>query len=161
MGAVEAAGEPVRVALHRLQRLLGSRRPWVALTEAAGVSLSQQEMQVLLALRDGPAASIVDVARAAGMDAAAVSRQARVLEERGLLVRRPSAAHGRVVLLEPTPTGRTCARRLHHLRQRHLVDALASWDDAERNELARLLARLVDDLERTPYRRTTAPARSR
>jgi DNA-binding MarR family transcriptional regulator len=160
MGAVEVAIEPVRVALHRLQRLLGSRRPWVALTDAAGVSMSQQELQVLLALRDGNAASIVDVARAAGMDAAAVSRQARALEERGLVVRRQSAAHGRVVLLEPTPAGRTCARRVHHLRQRHLVDALASWDVAERDELGRLLARLVDDLERTPYRRTSSTARS-
>jgi DNA-binding MarR family transcriptional regulator len=149
--------EPVRQGLHRLQRLLGSRRPWVALGRAAAVDLSQQEMQVLLVLHDGEAHSMAELAQQAGMDAAAVSRQVRSLEERGLVVRRSSPVHGRVVLIEPSHEGLVCARRLHDLRDRHLLDALASWAPEERDALGQLVLRLVDDLERTPYRRS-APA---
>jgi DNA-binding MarR family transcriptional regulator len=150
--------EPVRQGLHRLQRLLGSRRPWTALGDAAGVDLAQQGIQVLEVLHDGEARSMAELARLARMDAAAVSRQVRDLEERGLVVRRPSTVHGRIVLIEPSDTGRATARRLHDLRDQHLVDAMASWDPGERKALGRLVLRLVDDLESTPYRRSPALA---
>jgi DNA-binding MarR family transcriptional regulator len=154
--------EPVRLGLHRLQRLLGSRRPWAALGDAAGVDLAQQEIQVLQVLHDGEARSMADLARLARMDAAAVSRQVRALEDRGLVVRRPSPVHGRIVLIEPSEQGLVTARRLHDLRDRHLVDALAGWTPDERDALGRLMVRLVDDLERTPDRRagSAAPRRA-
>lgn len=148
--------EPVRQGLHRLQRLLGSRRPWTALGEAAGIDLAQQGLQVLEVLHDGEPRSMAQLARLARMDAAAVSRQVRELEERGLVVRRPSAVHRRIVLIEPSADGRTWARRLHDLRDQHLVDALASWTPEEREVLGRLVLRLVDDLEGTQYRRSPA-----
>ena len=147
--------EPVRVGLHRLQRLLAGRRAWAALAAAADVDLAQQEIQVLQVLHDGEARSIADLARLAAMDAAAVSRQVRGLEERGLVVRRSSPAHGRVVLLELTDDGARCARRLHDMRDRHLEDALGAWTPDEREALGRLLIRLVDDLQAVPYRRST------
>ncbi len=152
--------EPVRAGLHRLQRLLGSRRPWTALGDAAGVDLAQQEIQVLQVLHDGEARSMADLARLARMDAAAVSRQVRSLEDRGLVERRASPVHGRIVLIEPSDEGLVTARRLHDLRDRHLVDALSSWTADERDALGRLMDRLVDDLERTPYRRNGARGRS-
>ena len=145
--------EPVRLGLHRLQRLLGSRRPWAALGDAAGIDLAQQGLQVLEVLHDGQPRPMAELARLARMDAGAVSRQVRDLEERGLVVRRPSPVHGRVVLIEPSAEGRTSARRLHDLRDQHLVDALASWTAQEREVLGRLVLRLVDDLEGTSYRR--------
>ena len=151
--------EPVREGIHRLQRLLGSRRPWAALGDAAGVDLAQQGIQVLTVLHDGEPRSMADLARVARMDAAAVSRQVRELEDRGLVVRRASPVHGRVVLIEPSEEGRVVARRLHDLRDQHLVDALSSWDSGEREALGRLVLRLVDALEETPYRRS--PARRR
>jgi len=142
--------EAVRLGLQRLQRLLGARRPWAALAAAASIDLSQQEMQVLLPLGDGHARSMAELARLAGMDAAAVSRQARSLEERGLVGR--FAGSGRVVLVEATPEGRECARRVRAFYDRHVADALAAWAPEERDALGRLLLRLIDDLERTPYR---------
>jgi DNA-binding MarR family transcriptional regulator len=77
-------------------------------------------------------------------------------------VRRPSPVHGRIVLIEPSEQGLVTARRLHDLRDRHLVDALAGWTPDERDALGRLMVRLVDDLERTPYRRagSAAPRRA-
>ena len=147
----------VRFGLHRLQRLLGSRRPWAALGDAAAVDLSQQEIQVLLVLHDGQARSMAELARLARLDAAAVSRQVRALEDRGMAARRPSRVHGRIVLIEPSDDGLDVARRLHGLRERHLLDALETWSPVERESLGRLMLRLVDDLERTPYRRAPTP----
>ena len=146
--------EPVRLGLHRLQRLLASRRSWSALAVAADVDLPQQVIQVLQVLHDGQPRSIAELARLARMDAAAVSRQVRSLEERGLVARRASPNHGRIVLVEPTADGLDAARRVHDLRNRHLVDALSGWAPEEREALGRLLLRLTDDLQATPHRAT-------
>ncbi len=143
--------ESVRVGLHRLQRLLATRRTWVALADAAGIDLGQQEIQVLEVLHDGRARSIAELSRMARMDAAAVSRQVRTLEVRGLVQRRPSSAHGRVSLVEASADGLSSAARLHDLRRRHLADALAEWEAGELETLGALLLRLVEDLQRTPY----------
>jgi DNA-binding MarR family transcriptional regulator len=144
--------ESVRLGLYRLQRLLAGRRPFSALTAAAGLDLSQQEIQVLQVLRDGDARSMADLARSARLDAGAVSRQVQALEERGLVERRPSPDHGRIVLVEPSAEGLDAARRVDDLRKRHLLDALDQWSGEERETLGRLLIRLVDDLQDTPYR---------
>lgn len=153
-GGAGAGGlEDVRLGLHRLQRLLASRRVSSALAVAAGVDLPQQVIQVLQVLHDGEPRSIADLARMARMDAAAVSRQVRMLEEQGLVARRSSPTHGRIVLIEPTAEGLVAAQRLYEHRNRHLVDALADWDPAERETLGRLLLRLVDDLQGTPHPR--------
>lgn len=149
--ATEPDLEVVRLGLHRLQRLLSTRRTWAALAGAAGVDLQQQEIQVLQVLHDAEPRSIAELARLARMDAAAVSRQVRTLEARGLVARRSSVHNGRVVLVEPTEDGLACARRLHELRSGHLGNALEAWDPADRDSLGRLLLRLVDDLQRTPY----------
>ena len=47
--ALEVDGlEPIRLGLHRMQRMLANRRSWSSLAEAAGVELPQQVIQVLL-----------------------------------------------------------------------------------------------------------------
>jgi DNA-binding MarR family transcriptional regulator len=144
--------ESVRLGLYRLQRLLASRRPAAALASAAGLDLSQKEIQVLQVLQDGAARSLAELARSARLDAGAVSRQVQALEERGLVGRRRSPDHGRIVLIEPSAEGLDAARRVHDLRNHHLLDALAQWSPNERDTLGRLLIRLVDDLQATPHR---------
>ena len=144
--------EIVRLGLHRLGRLLANRRSWALLASAAGVDLPQQVIQVLLQLQDGEPRSVAELARLARMDAAAVSRQVRVLEDEGLAERQASAHNGRVVLILPTDKGLEVAQRLWRLNQGHLVDALSTWTDDERHQLGTLMLRLVDDLQRTPHR---------
>lgn len=143
--------ELVRLGLHRLQRLLGSRRTWVALAEAAHVDLSQQGIQILEVLHDGQARSVGELSGLARMDQGAVSRQVRALEAGGLARRRTSSAHGRVALVEASDEGLQAALRLHQYRHQHLVDALSSWEASDRETLGRLIVRLVDDLQATPY----------
>jgi DNA-binding MarR family transcriptional regulator len=150
--AAEPDVEVVRLGLHRLGRLLSNRRSWALLASSADVDLPQQTIQVLLQLHDGEPRSVAELARVARMDAAAVSRQIRVLEEHGLVERQASANHGRVVLIQPTSQGLEQAQRLYRLNQSHLADALASWTEEERQTLGTLMIRLVDDLQRTPHR---------
>jgi len=142
----------VRLGLTRLGRLLSSRRVHAGMAGAAGVTLPQQAMNVLRALGDRDPLPVGDLARAARMDPGAVSRQIRVLEEAGYVERRDSPQHGSIVLVVATPEGRDVARRFERVRHAQLSRALADWTDDEREQLGRLLLRLVDDLQSTPYR---------
>jgi DNA-binding MarR family transcriptional regulator len=144
--------EELSLGLHRLQRLLSSRRVFSRLAEASGVELSQQAIQVLRALSEDGPRPVADVARVAHMDLGAVSRQLKALEDAGLLHRQTSPTHGSIVLVEATAKGKRAARQIEAVRARHLADALSTWTTAERAELGRLLLRFVDDLQRTPYR---------
>ncbi|MBU6328450.1 MAG: MarR family transcriptional regulator [Acidobacteria bacterium] len=144
---------PVRLGLTRLGRLLSSRRVHVGMAGAAGVELSEQAMNVLRALGDRESVPVGELARLAHMDAGAVSRQIRVLESEGLVERRTSPQHRSMVLVESTATGRAIAHRFERVRNAQLSRALADWTDEEREQLGRLLLRLVDDLLATPYLR--------
>jgi DNA-binding MarR family transcriptional regulator len=157
-GAAGGAADPlddlddldaIAAAMRHLQRLRSSRSVHAALSAAAGITLSQQAVEVLTALRHTvPVARLAEDAR---MDVAAVSRQLRVLEEAGYLTRHPSPDHGSVVLVTPTPLGRSVAARVAALRHEHLAMALSTWSRGDRHRLATLLRRLVDDLQATPY----------
>lgn len=148
----DAGFEAIGNGLYRLQRLLASRRVSSAMATSAGVGLGQQGVQLLRALRDGAARPVAETARAARMDVGAASRQLRKLDEAGLLVREQSPDNASVVLVRLTPAGAALARRLHDVTGRHLRDALDAWTPEEREQLGALLGRLVEDLQRTPYR---------
>jgi DNA-binding MarR family transcriptional regulator len=147
----DASVAQIAAALARLKQLQGSRRVAALMNRAAGVELSQQEAQVLRTLGDGVVRPVAELARAAHMDVGAVSRQVRTLDERGFVTRSPSPDNGSVVLVELTPRGRNAANGLARAADRHLANSLAAWTDADRRLAGGLLARLVDDLQRTPY----------
>jgi DNA-binding MarR family transcriptional regulator len=142
-------------AMRRLQRLGASRRVHATLSEATGIDLPQQALQVLSAL-DGTMA-VAELARAAHMDVGAVSRQLRLLEDDGYVQKSASPDNASVVLVKETARGRAVARKVFEVRNAHLARALDTWTDDERRELATLLQRLVDDLQATPYTGTRAP----
>ncbi|MEX1217479.1 MAG: MarR family transcriptional regulator [Acidimicrobiales bacterium] len=148
---IEEQLQEVRLGLTRLQRLLSSRRVHAGMAGAARVVLPQQAMNVLRALGDQEPLPVGDVARAARMDAGAVSRQIRVLEEEGLVERRSSPQHGSIVLVVATDEGKTLAQRFERVRSAQLSRALLEWTPEERQQLGRLMVRLVDDLQSTPY----------
>ena len=151
MTTVQQRGELTALAdaMRRLQRLGASRRVHAALSEATGVELPQQALQVLSAL-DGTMA-VAELARAAHMDVGAVSRQLRLLEDDGYVQRSTSPDNGSIVLVRATTRGKAVARRVFDVRNDHLERALEDWPAADRRELATLLQRLVDDLQRTAY----------
>jgi len=142
----------LRRGLNRMQRMLGSRRIQARLSQVAGLDLTHQAVQVLRVIGDGVPRPVADVATEAHMNIAAVSRQLRTLEGQGLLTRRASPDHGSIVLVEATDEGRAVAARLEAVQQRHFAEALDEWTDEQCGDLGRALLRLVDDLQRTPYR---------
>jgi DNA-binding MarR family transcriptional regulator len=152
----DAAGredrDPIAVAVHRLQRLLSSRRVHQRLASTAGADLTQQAAQVLRVLESDEARSVAEVARLARMDVAAVSRQLRILEDCGLATRRTDPCNASALLITATAAGAQLAGRIQHVQDRHLREALAGWTAEERAVLGELLLRFVDDLQRTPYR---------
>jgi len=148
---IESELVEVRLGISRLQRLLSSRRINAGMADAAGVALSQQSVEVLRALGSNDPMPVGELARAARMDTGAVSRQLRSLTELGLAERRASEHHGSIVLVVGTPAGRALAARYERVRSAQLSRALAEWEPEERIELGRLLLRLVDDLQSTPY----------
>ncbi len=136
-------------ALRELQRLRASRKVHTALVDATGVDLSQQAVQVLMALDD--TLPVAQLAQAARMDVGAVSRQLRTLEADGYVVKRPGPDTASVVLVSRTAKGRSVAGRIAEVRNAHLVRALADWNRRDRETLAALLQRLVGDLQATPF----------
>lgn len=148
----DAGLDAIGNGLYRLQRLLASRRVSTAMADAASVELGQQGVQILRALRDGEARPVAETARAARMDVGAASRQLRKLDDAGLLEREQSPDNASVVLVRLSPSGLALARRIHDVTNQHLRDALDAWTPEEREQLGHLLGRLVEDLQRTPYR---------
>jgi DNA-binding MarR family transcriptional regulator len=151
MEGVEGVDE-LRQGIDRMQRMLGSRRIQARLAEVAGVELTQQALQVLRVLPEGERFAVADVARRARMDVGAVSRQLRVLEADGLVGREASPDHGSVVLIHATPAGLAVRERVEGVQRRQFTEALAGWSPEDCAALGRLMSRLVDDLQRTPYR---------
>lgn len=151
MGDIESELVEVRLGISRLQRLLSSRRINAGMADAAGVNLSQQAIEVLRALGSNEPMPVGELARSARMDTGAVSRQLRTLTDLGLVERQASEHHGSIVLVVGSPAGRALAARYERVRSAQLSRALAEWEPEERIELGRLLLRLVDDLQSTPY----------
>lgn len=150
-GDGEAGFDSIGNGLYRLQRLLSSRRVSSTLADAANVGVGQQGMQILRALLDGAARPVAAAARTARMDVGAASRQLRKLDQAGFTERAASPDNASVVLVKLTARGVTLAKRLQHVNNQHLRDALADWSNDEREQLGGLLMRLVEDLQQTPY----------
>jgi DNA-binding MarR family transcriptional regulator len=158
MTAVDAPHHIAEIAeaMRDLQRLRASRKVHAALVEATGVDLSQQAVQVLVALEGTlPVARLAQVAR---MDVGAVSRQLRVLEHEGCVTKAPSPDNASAVLVTATERGRKAAAAITRARDDHLAHVLADWSPDDRAALAILLRRLVDDLQATPFPEVLGPA---
>lgn len=138
---------------------------------AAGVPIDRAAMAVLGRLSVGPPLRLSDLASELNLDLSTVSRQARTLEDAGLLTRSPDPDDRRAARLELTAEGKRVVHEVRTARRDLLAGALAGWSKTDRNDLARLLGRLADDLgpdlrcrparpvPNTPRAAVTPPAR--
>ena len=122
-----------------------------------GAELPRPDFLVLARLaastRDGDVCRLSDLAQAEGLDPSTMSRRIASLTDRGLVERAPDPDDRRAHQLRLTPEG---VRALEAERARRvgvITDALADWDEADKEQLAGLLAQLTDSLE---ARRTRA-----
>jgi DNA-binding MarR family transcriptional regulator len=138
-------------ALERLFRLTANRRMQSKQTASVGADVTRAGYAVLRCL-DGGEVSLGDLARDCAMDPAAAGRQVKLLEDDGLLVRKPSADDARVTVVRLTAEGRKVYRRIVQFRTDYMAEVLAGWTSSDQAALARLVDRLVDDLRSVPFR---------
>ena len=147
----------IQRGLEQLDRLRASRNGHAGLVAATGVDLSRPAYALLRRIDEHGPATLGDLARAAGMDAASTGRQVRRLEELGYVERAPDADDGRVITVSITRQGRGARRRIAEVLEAHLRDTLTRWSETDRRALGELLTRLVDDFRDIQFR---DPARS-
>lgn len=148
----------IQQGLEQLDRLRASRNGHAGLTAAAGIDLSRPAYALLRRIDEHGPATLGDLSRAAGMDAASTGRQVRRLEELGFVQRAPDAADGRVITVTITAAGRDARQRIADVLEAHLRDTLGRWSAADRRQLGELLTRLVDDFRDIQFRNVRSSA---
>ena len=112
--------------------------------------LSVPEWRVMAVLGDAGAMTQRELTQMTLMDKVAVNRACKVLEERGLAVRKPNASDGRSHLLDLTVAGKEMHGQIMPLALEMERRLFASFTDAEVDAFRSLLGRVraeVDDLD--------------
>jgi DNA-binding MarR family transcriptional regulator len=148
----------IQRGLEQLDRLRASRNGHAGLTAAAGIDLSRPAYALLRRLDEEGPATLGDLSRSTGMDAASTGRQVRRLEELGFVQRAPDAADGRVITVTITAAGHDARQRIAEVLEAHLRDTLGRWSEADRRQLGELLTRLVDDFRDIQFRNVRSSA---
>ncbi|HEY3670708.1 MAG TPA: MarR family transcriptional regulator [Acidimicrobiia bacterium] len=142
----------IQRGLEQLDRLRASRNGHAGLTAATGIDLSRPAYALLRRIDEHGPATLGDLSRATGMDAASTGRQVRRLEELGFFERAPDASDGRVVTVSITPAGHDARKHIAEVLEAHLRDTLGRWSASDRHLLGELLTRLVDDFRDIQFR---------
>jgi MarR family transcriptional regulator for hemolysin len=153
MGGAEVAA--AEHALERLFRLTVNRKVHTRQSAAVGADVTRAGYAVLRSIHEAGELSLGELARQCSMDPAAAGRQVKALEDDGFVVR-ASGEDARVTVVRLTPEGRDVYGKIVDIRNQHMSEVLSAWPSADRQALARLVDRLVDDLKAVPFR----PART-
>ncbi|WP_226921469.1 MarR family winged helix-turn-helix transcriptional regulator [Georgenia subflava] len=136
--------EPTDLLLHAGRAL---RRLWAEAIAPWDLSLHQSRaLRVVCAREQAPRlADVADVLRIAPRSATEV---VDALESKGLVRRSPSPTDRRAVVVEPTPEGLRVRAAVEHARVEAAERYLSPLDAGERQTLATLLGRLVQEHHR-------------
>jgi DNA-binding MarR family transcriptional regulator len=153
----EAAGEQVDVAaaeraLERLFRLAMGRKVHTRQSAAVGAVVTRAGYAILRSLDEEGELTMGELADRTAMDPAAAGRQVKALEGDGFVSRRAATGDARSTVVHLTEIGRIVYRRIVAVRTAHMNEVLAGWPAADRQVLATLVDRLVDDLRTVPFR---------
>lgn len=121
----------------------------------AGVDKASYPLLALLEEHDEVRPS--DAAAALELDLSTVSRQVRQLEQSGLVTRRPDEADGRACRIHLTAHGRDGLCAVRRSRSQLLESTFGDWPQTDREDLLRLLDRLLTDLHNTLPTPATPP----
>lgn len=106
------------------------------------------EARCLAAIGNFAPLSVNQLAAHANLDKAQASRAAQALVERGLVLKAASATDARGVVLEPTAAGRRLWTRVMRLIARRNDEIFGCLSRAERQQLAAMLERVVQQARR-------------
>ena len=114
----------------------------------ASHDLSLTETMVLGRLERGGPATTAELARAEGIKPQSMGTIIAVLEERGLVGRKPHPTDGRQVNIELTAKGAAVRKITRDAKQMWLAQAIAQLDEEEQKTLfaaGRIIKRLVEN----------------
>ena len=121
--------------------------------ESNNLELSWSQMAALARLETSGPTSIADMARAESVKPQSMGVTLSVMEEEGLLERRPHPTDGRQSLFALTPAGVEARRRVRAAKQSWLASAVATLTVDEQRDLltaAAVIQRLADASTRDP-----------
>lgn len=145
---LEAAVAEVEQAMTELFRLAASRRVHAERQRRSRTTLSRTEWELLRRVDDLGPVRVSQLADLVDLSAAVTSRALGQLEEQGLVGRDPTPGDGRGVSFRATPRGRRTRARFQAAMLDELSAVMGDWSARDRDALARLFPRLVDDLRR-------------
>ena len=132
-----------------LFRLAGSRRVHADRQRRSRTQLSRTEWELLRRVDDLGPIRVGRLADLAGLSHAVTSRAVAALEQDGLVLRHGTPGDRRGVDVRASAKGRRVRARFQAAMESELAHVLSRWPAADRDALARLFPRLVEDLRTT------------
>jgi DNA-binding MarR family transcriptional regulator len=119
-----------------------------AMIKEAGIPLDRALFPLLVGIEKLGPIGVVEIADRVGRDYTTVSRQVSKLEELGLVQRESSAADRRIRMASVTAKGKGMTDLVDAARERMGRKIFASWEQAEMDDLVRLMRKFADALDR-------------
>jgi DNA-binding MarR family transcriptional regulator len=136
--------ELIHAVMHRYRS-----QQYRALRGGPHADVTHMDSKVLAYFGRNAGATQSDLAQHSGRDKAQLARLIKGLRERGLLAAEVDEADRRNVRLSLTPEGSAIQRSLQRQARRLSEQAVAGFSDEERAQLAGLLQRVNDNLQRS------------
>jgi DNA-binding MarR family transcriptional regulator len=143
---LELAVASVEQAMTELFRLAASRRVHAERQRRSRTTLSRTEWELLRRVDDLGPVRVSRLAELVDLSAAVTSRALTELEVAGMVTRDQTPEDRRGVSYRPTPKGRRTRARFQAAMLDELEGVLGDWSVRDREALARLFPRLVEDL---------------
>ncbi|MBY5992553.1 MarR family winged helix-turn-helix transcriptional regulator [Ferrimonas balearica] len=118
-------------------------RRWREEGDPSGISLTYTEYDYLQTLEEAGTRRLSDLAQVMGVSKPTASNMVKRLERKALVRRQGCAEDGRAVILSLTEQGQQLLAQDRRLYRQLVDELLAHLGEAERAQLAGLLARLV------------------
>jgi DNA-binding MarR family transcriptional regulator len=131
--------QQLTILLRRVQRIHIS-------TASGEMDIDRSAYGILCRLADDGPQRLGALATAFGLDPSTITRQVQAMEKADLVERRADEQDRRASILDLTPEGRTVLEHTRAYRRKRIDAVFADWEDADREELARLLTRLNESI---------------
>ena len=136
-------------ALQTVARSITQVRLHERFLRLAGVRLDRAGATLLFKLSaQGDSLRVTDLAEILGVDTPTVTRKVQQLERDGMVVRQTDPDDRRSSRIRLTPAGRRTIERVRRARRSWLEQLLQEWGDDDLSDLADLLSRFAEELER-------------
>jgi DNA-binding MarR family transcriptional regulator len=144
---VDPAVAAVEEAIADLFRMANDPAMRRARQRRSGTELSTTALEMLRRVDDVGPIAVSKASEIMGLSLASTSRTLAELERLGLVVRSGDPDDGRVARFDTSPKGRRTRQRFQRATQDDIAAVLSGWEPSEREELAVLFVRLVEEMK--------------